>query len=96
MDPVRAAADRIEQTRQLTQPQSSPDSDLPLPGFSRWPTCPVARRDAALASGAQLITTDFPSTVPVTEGYAVWLDAQPSQCNPVTARTNCDTTTLEP
>jgi hypothetical protein len=54
------------------------------------------RRDAALASGAQLITTDFPSPVPIAEGYAVWLDAHPSQCNPVTAPPDCDATTLEP
>ncbi len=54
------------------------------------------RRDAALASGAQLITTDFPSAVPVTDGYGVWLDAQPSQCNPVTAPPGCDAATLEP
>lgn len=56
----------------------------------------LERRDAALASGAQLITTDFPSPIPVTEGYAVWLDAHPSQCNPVTAPPTCDAATIEP
>lgn len=57
----------------------------------------TARRDAALASGAQLVTTDFPAAGPPAEGYAVWLEGgAPSRCNPVTAPLTCDAETLEP
>lgn len=55
-----------------------------------------ARRDAALASGAQLITTDFPLTEAPASGYGVWLEGgAPSRCNPVSAPPGCDTTTLD-
>lgn len=56
------------------------------------------RREAALESGAQLVSTDFPASSAPTDGaYAVWLEGgAPSRCNPVTAREDCDATTIEP
>lgn len=42
-----------------------------------------SRASAALASGAQLVSTDFP--VPAPSGYAVVAPGNPARCNPVTA-----------
>lgn len=57
----------------------------------------ITRRDAALASGAQLITTDFPRQSPPETGYGVWLeDGAPSRCNPVSAPSDCDALVIEP
>lgn len=43
--------------------------------------------EAALASGAQILSTDFPAKVPET-AYFVEVGA-PSRCNPVTAPADC-------
>ena len=50
-----------------------------------------SRRDAALASGAQFVSTDFPEAVGVaTGGYLVrFADGSRMRCNPVTASANC-------
>jgi len=50
---------------------------------------------AALSSGAQVVSTDFPV---LTAGLPYWLDipgGTPSRCNPVTAPTNCTSLALE-
>lgn len=57
----------------------------------------IERRDAALSSGAQLVTTDFPHQSPPESGYGVWLDGgAPSRCNPVSAPPGCDDSVIEP
>lgn len=52
-------------------------------------------RDAALASGAQFVSTDFPAPVP---GVGYWVDipgGTPSRCNPVTAPPECTSEAIE-
>lgn len=52
-------------------------------------------RDAALASGAHFIATDFPAPV---SGMDIWLDipgGTPSKCNPVTAPPECTPEAIE-
>lgn len=49
----------------------------------------TSRRDLALASGAHMISTDFPAAV---EGIDYWVElpgGAPSRCNPVTAPPEC-------
>jgi hypothetical protein len=55
----------------------------------------TTRRDAALASGAQIVSTDFP--VPVSGvNYAVTVpDGTPSRCNPVSAPSDCRSGDIE-
>ncbi|MEX0778921.1 MAG: phosphatidylinositol-specific phospholipase C1-like protein [Balneolales bacterium] len=52
----------------------------------------TTRREAALNSGAQFISTDFPEFSPSGSGYKVTLPKAYSagRCNPVSAPTNCD------
>lgn len=51
----------------------------------------TTRRDAALASGAQFVSTDYPVPDPdFASGYVVTLpDADPARCNPVNAPPDC-------
>ncbi len=54
-----------------------------------------ARRDAALESGATMISTDYPAPV---EGSDYWLrlpEGTPSRCNPMTAPQECSSEALE-
>jgi hypothetical protein len=46
----------------------------------------TSRASAALASGAQLVSTDYP--VPAPSGYSVPAPGKPARCNPVTAPTD--------
>ena len=57
----------------------------------------TARRDAAIASGAQFVSTDYPVANPVFgTGYAVVIPgAMPGRCNPVNAPAGCRTEALE-
>ncbi|MBM4357696.1 MAG: hypothetical protein FJ096_06250 [Deltaproteobacteria bacterium] len=53
------------------------------------------KRDAALASGAHFISTDYPAKRP---DFAYWVDipgGTPSRCNPVTAPADCVSEDLE-
>lgn len=53
-------------------------------------------RDAALASGAQMVSTDFPFEEKAPTGYAVRFPNQGiARCNPVNAATGCDSGILE-
>ncbi len=52
----------------------------------------TSRRDAAIASGAHFVSTDFPEPHPET-GYVV--DLGGVVCNPVTAPTDCDPSRVE-
>ncbi len=55
----------------------------------------TSRRDAALASGATFISTDWPSPHPDT-GYVVQMpQGTPSRCNPVTAPDDCSSEAVE-
>ncbi|QBG87294.1 hypothetical protein EYC54_05390 [Xanthomonas oryzae] len=51
----------------------------------------ASRRDAMLASGAQLLSTDFPINEPAENGYVVRFDGDAvARCNPQRASTRCD------
>ncbi len=55
----------------------------------------TSRRDAALASGAQFVSTDFPAPV---EGFDYVVEipgGTPSRCNPVTAPPECTADAIE-
>lgn len=55
----------------------------------------TARRDAAFASGATFVSTDFPAPHPDT-GYVVAVPGgSPSRCNPVTAPAECTAAAIE-
>ncbi len=50
----------------------------------------ASRRDAMLASGAQLLSTDFPINEPAENGYVVRFDGDAvARCNPQRASTHC-------
>jgi hypothetical protein len=56
------------------------------------------RRDVALGSGAQIVSTDYPSSEPARwSGYVVTLPTgSAARCNPVNAPSKCVTSQLEP
>jgi hypothetical protein len=57
------------------------------------------RREAALGSGAQYVSTDYeePDARPEFNGYTVAIpDGQPGRCNPVNAPPGCRNHALEP
>jgi hypothetical protein len=55
----------------------------------------TSRLEAALASGAHMISTDFPSPLPET-GYVVDMPGgTPSRCNPITAPADCAPEAIE-
>jgi hypothetical protein len=59
----------------------------------------TTRRDAAFASGAQYVSTDYPETSPFGSGYIARLpgaEMMPARCNPVTAPATCRHDWLEP
>ena len=54
----------------------------------------TTRRDAALASGAHFVSTDFPE--PTESGYVVSIpDGTPSRCNPVHVAVGCTASAIE-
>jgi hypothetical protein len=54
------------------------------------------RRDAALASGAQYVSTDYPEPDLAFSEYQVMLpDGAPGRCNPVNAPPGCRSFALE-
>jgi len=57
----------------------------------------TSRRDRALRSGAQIVSTDYPSSEPSPwTGYAVRLpESETARCNPVNAPASCSTATLD-
>jgi hypothetical protein len=59
----------------------------------------TTRRDAAFASGAQYVSTDYPEPSPFGSGYVARIpgaEALPARCNPVTAPSTCRHDWLEP
>jgi hypothetical protein len=56
----------------------------------------TSRRDAALASGAQFVSTDYAWESPFGSGYQVAIpDGSPARCNPVNAPAGCRSSLLE-
>ncbi|MGB8031380.1 MAG: phosphatidylinositol-specific phospholipase C1-like protein [Terracidiphilus sp.] len=57
----------------------------------------TAKRDASLASGAQILSTDYPASEPASwSGYSVSLPRDAiARCNPVIKPISCDDATLE-
>jgi hypothetical protein len=56
----------------------------------------TTRRDAALASGAQFVSTDYAWESPFGSGYQVAIpDGSPARCNPVNAPAGCRSSLLE-
>jgi Phosphoinositide phospholipase C, Ca2+-dependent len=56
----------------------------------------VTRRDLALRSGAQIVSTDFEVPVPTISDYVVAIpDGAPARCNPVNAPKNCRPSDVE-
>ncbi|SFS20084.1 Phosphoinositide phospholipase C, Ca2+-dependent [Dyella sp. OK004] len=56
----------------------------------------TTRRDAMLASGAQILSTDYPEREPAASGYAVGFHGQTARCNPQFAKTSCSVADLSP
>ena len=58
----------------------------------------TTQRDAALASGAQFVSTDYPEAdADLGTGYVVQIpDGAPARCNPVSGPAGCRTAALEP
>lgn len=54
------------------------------------------RRDAALATGAHILSTDFPPGGPHASGYAVRFSSGAARCNPVNAPAHCAGAALDP
>jgi hypothetical protein len=72
----------------LVRTRADAENVEPLAGDTR-------RRDAALASGAQIISTDYPVETPSIK-YALQIpDGSPSRCDPVTAPTECTSKAVE-
>jgi hypothetical protein len=61
-------------------------------GLGAGKTGDTKRRDQALASGAQIVSTDFPPGSPAKEtGYVVAFEGgKPARCNPINAPENCE------
>jgi len=52
------------------------------------------RRDASIASGAQILSTDYPIHEAASSGYQVEIDHNDVRCNPVLKPTNCSASML--
>lgn len=56
----------------------------------------TTRRDAALTSGAQFVSTDYPEPGPFGTDYVVMIpDGAPARCNPINAPARCRSAALE-
>jgi len=55
----------------------------------------TAQREAAFASGAQIVTTDFPAPVPGLAYVVETPGGTPSRCNPITAPPTCAPLAIE-
>jgi len=55
----------------------------------------VTKREAALASGAQFVTTDFPVKIDSTDYWVEIPGGTPSRCNPITAPAECTSEAVE-
>jgi hypothetical protein len=64
------------------------DNEEPLAGDT-------GKRDAALATGAQIVSTDYPAPVSGVDYVVEIPGGTPSRCNPVTAPATCTSTDIE-
>lgn len=68
------------------------DADLKEPAHND-----TTRRDAMLASGAQILSTDYPDGEPAASGYVVsFPNHLRARCNPLFTQTHCTTADLSP
>ncbi|MFK2917964.1 phosphatidylinositol-specific phospholipase C1-like protein [Dyella koreensis] len=67
------------------------DADLKEPARND-----TTRRDAMLASGAQILSTDYPEREPAASGYAVGFGGRPARCNPQFSKAPCSVADLSP
>jgi len=72
----------------IVRTRADSDSVEPLAGDT-------ARRDLALASGAQLVSTDYPAPVEGIDYVVQVPDGAPSRCNPVSAPAECSSADIE-
>ncbi|MEZ4298075.1 MAG: Ca2+-dependent phosphoinositide-specific phospholipase C [Polyangiaceae bacterium] len=89
-DPVGDAA-RIAESLQLgliVRTRADSDNEEPLAGDT-------TRRDAAFASGAQLVSTDYPAKVDGVDYVVDVPGGTPSRCSPVTAPAGCTSEDIE-
>jgi len=89
-DPIqdKAAIDAAVRANFLVRTRADADGGGALTGGT-------AQREAALASGAQIISTDFPAPVPPSD-YSVDIPGgTPARCNPLIAPTSCTPGALE-
>ena len=74
---------RLVQAGYLVRTRTDADLKEPARGDTR-------RRDAMLASGAQLLSTDFPAHEPASNGYVVRFDGDAvARCAPQLPRAHC-------
>ncbi len=66
------------------------DSDVEEPAAGD-----TTRREAALASGAQIVSTDFPAKVEAFDYFVEIPGGTPSRCNPRTAPSECTADAIE-
>jgi hypothetical protein len=55
----------------------------------------TSRREAALAGGAQIVSTDYPAPVSIYEYFVEIPGGSPTRCNPVTAPAPCTSLAIE-
>lgn len=72
----------------IVRTRADSDSEEPLEGDD-------TRMKAALASGAQIVSTDYPVLDPELDYEVVIPGGAPARCNPVTAPAKCENTHLE-
>jgi hypothetical protein len=89
-DPVAdsAAIAAALEANMLVRTRADSDSVEPLAGDT-------SRRDAALASGAQFVSTDYPAGVNYTDYFVEIPEGTPSRCNPLTAPAKCTSEAIE-
>lgn len=89
-DPVGDATDIAEALANnfIVRTRADSDNEEPLAGDT-------SKRDAAIASGAQIISTDYPAPVDGVSYVVELPGGTPSRCNPVTAPSACTSEDIE-
>ena len=64
------------------------------PGFAGVRANETAKRDASMASGAQILSTDYPYNESAPSGYSVRFEHGIARCNPVLKPAHCDPSQL--
>jgi hypothetical protein len=72
----------------IVRTRADSDSVEPIAGDT-------SRRDLAFASGAQLVSTDYPAPVAGVDYVVEVPDGTPSRCNPLSAPAECSSTDIE-